>query len=298
MSDFLFRMVERAAGLSAATAPQPPRELHWPVAARPVVIARDFAPRHPPVSPKKSRVANSASALISNAEVKESLPQSNRSNTVARPGRKELATPAVPFLPGESPRPAALQGDHTILVSVQEVEQPATNSRVIVPVAHRLLPQPGREPGLPQNNGENVGPVSEAQALTDEIEQGPQTETFFTMEGAAKAEARPGASMLSNQERVGAVQSPVSALAEVPTTLTQPTMGSPMPRETVRAIAESTPGEEISEPPVEVRIGRVEIRFDSPVNPAPPPGPSRPKGFDEYAALRTYAVRPWSSSRR
>src|SRR5437764_4509942 len=33
MSDFLFRMVERAAGLSAATAPQPPRPFQWPSSA-------------------------------------------------------------------------------------------------------------------------------------------------------------------------------------------------------------------------------------------------------------------------
>src|SRR5205085_2419024 len=30
MSDFLFRMVERAAGLSGATSPQPPRPFQWP----------------------------------------------------------------------------------------------------------------------------------------------------------------------------------------------------------------------------------------------------------------------------
>src|SRR5205085_7717869 len=33
MSNFLFRMVERAAGLSAATSPQPPRPFQWPAPA-------------------------------------------------------------------------------------------------------------------------------------------------------------------------------------------------------------------------------------------------------------------------
>jgi hypothetical protein len=317
MNNFLFRMVERAVGLSAAITPQPPRELHWPVTERPVEVAHDFAPRHLPVSPKKSQVANSAAALISEADVKESFLQSNRSNTVARPGRKEIAAPALPFVPEESPWPAPLQSDHTNLVSVEAVDQQALHSRVIVPFAHRVLPQSGREPRLHQSNGENARPVSNAQAptgeidqeplvvrvseteaLPDDVDQGPLTETFFTMEGAAKAEARPGASMLSNLERVGAVRSPVSTLAEVRTTFNQPTMESPRPRETVRAIAESARGGETSEPPVEVRIGRVEIRFDSPMNPAPPPGPSRPTGFDKYTALRTYAVRPWPSRRR
>jgi hypothetical protein len=47
------------------------------------------------------------------------------------------------------------------------------------------------------------------------------------------------------------------------------------------------------EPPVEVKIGRVEVTFDSP----PPPAPIRPpisRGFDDYAALRRYSPQAWN----
>ena len=47
------------------------------------------------------------------------------------------------------------------------------------------------------------------------------------------------------------------------------------------------------EPPVEVKIGRVEVTFDSP----PQPTPIRPpvsRGFDDYAALRRYSPQAWN----
>jgi hypothetical protein len=299
MSDFLFRMVERAAGISAATTPQPPRELHWPVTERPGVVGHESG-RRPSVS--RGNVENplsknnflSAGALpeikesatpasfVSN-ELKEPFPTGNRSNTSAEPGRKRTATSAVPAAPGESVRLAAIQRDHTSLVQVEAAGQPAMPSIVVAPFAPNVRPPAGGDPGLPQVNGESIAAGSEGQAITGESDE---------------AAARSSTSIRSNQDRVGALQSSVSTLAEVRNIFTPSTIRPLMPRETVRAIPEPAQGGATPEPLVEVKIGRVEIRFDSPVNTAPPPGPAQPRGFDEYAALRTYAVRPWPASRR
>lgn len=47
------------------------------------------------------------------------------------------------------------------------------------------------------------------------------------------------------------------------------------------------------EPPVEVNIGRVEVTFDSPSQPAPV-RPIAPRGFDDYAPLRRYSPHAWN----
>jgi hypothetical protein len=49
------------------------------------------------------------------------------------------------------------------------------------------------------------------------------------------------------------------------------------------------------EPPVEVKIGRVEVHMEA----APAaPVPARPQGFAEYSALRRYQARPWDFRNR
>jgi hypothetical protein len=47
------------------------------------------------------------------------------------------------------------------------------------------------------------------------------------------------------------------------------------------------------EPIVEVSIGRVEVKLDSPASPAVPKAPVRPTGFAEFEALRRYAAGLW-----
>jgi hypothetical protein len=50
------------------------------------------------------------------------------------------------------------------------------------------------------------------------------------------------------------------------------------------------------EPPVQVRIGRVEVRAvpEKTNPPAPPNPPPRPSGFDEFYSLRNYMYSdPW-----
>jgi hypothetical protein len=53
-----------------------------------------------------------------------------------------------------------------------------------------------------------------------------------------------------------------------------------------------------TQPPVEVKIGSVEIVFDQPPVQAAQPAPVRPAGFAEFADLRRYAARPWPSRGR
>src|ERR1039457_4755286 len=53
---------------------------------------------------------------------------------------------------------------------------------------------------------------------------------------------------------------------------------------------------ETAEPSVDVRIGRVEVRFDPQPASAPVPQQTKPGGFTDYTALRRYVRHPWSRS--
>jgi len=66
---------------------------------------------------------------------------------------------------------------------------------------------------------------------------------------------------------------------------------TPLPRESKTHTAEVRTPKQSPEPPVEVKIGRVEIHFDAPATPAASPAPARPSGFSEYAELRRYVSR-------
>jgi len=66
---------------------------------------------------------------------------------------------------------------------------------------------------------------------------------------------------------------------------------TPLPRESRPQTAEVRTPKAASEPPVEVKIGRVEIHFDAPATPAASSAPVRPSGFSEYAELRRYVSR-------
>ena len=48
-----------------------------------------------------------------------------------------------------------------------------------------------------------------------------------------------------------------------------------------------------AEPPVEVKIGRVEVTFETPPQPAPAKR-AVPRGFDDYAPLRRYSPQVWN----
>jgi len=69
----------------------------------------------------------------------------------------------------------------------------------------------------------------------------------------------------------------------------------PMPDEAFGRASDAATGFRTTEPPhppVEVRIGRIDIEVTRPAPPPAAPAPrERPRGFDDYARLRSYLER-------
>jgi hypothetical protein len=88
------------------------------------------------------------------------------------------------------------------------------------------------------------------------------------------------------------VTQPISARSDFPVRLTPAVETAPPRSARFQSRAQESPA------PVEVKIGSIEIVFDQP--PAQPARPTtvRPEGFAEFADLRRYATRPWSSRSR
>jgi hypothetical protein len=85
---------------------------------------------------------------------------------------------------------------------------------------------------------------------------------------------------------------PVTVRQDIPPRLTP--AAQPAPPRTARGQSRM----QETQPPVEVKIGSVEIVFDQPPVRAAQPAPIRPAGFADFADLRRYAARPWSSRGR
>jgi hypothetical protein len=77
------------------------------------------------------------------------------------------------------------------------------------------------------------------------------------------------------------------SLAETPAPLPQ---RLPQPRPALAVAGQQ-------EPPVEVKIGRIEVHMAAEAASAAPV-PTRPQGFAEYSALRRYQARPWDFRNR
>lgn len=299
MSDYLFRMVQRAAGTSVASAPRPPREVHWPLGWE---THDSFTPTLPF---RKTRTPQTARDTTSDSfgEKVPSVP----------PIAPILVSPAPPIMPVITPaaeaRPKNDRADEVIRdpATVESLSSPPPPYEVI---AHSASPTQVDENQAPVSRETGPGLISRSQRVA------PEART-----DAGRREAiRDAAIRGTNHDLI-----PPQRITETPKTSPRPETFPvpdihanvqvlspdrvPAPTAAAKTIAVVQPGErprdtsawgarETSEPSVEVKIGRVEVRFDTPAPPAAPTRPARPSGFAEFDALRRYVTQPWASGNR
>jgi hypothetical protein len=215
MSDFLFRMVERAAGVATATTPQPPRTFQW---MAPTITLPSHSPAASAWETQSSSTATES--LPAPSPLRQSAAKFNRVTVEDRRTRRNVDFQA-------SPQPSVPP-----LAVKAEVTESALSK-----------PQPlARRPD---------GPITtDHEAAHFPLEEPAQKTSIHTVHSA-----------------------------------------TPLPRESRPQTAQVRTPKPVSEPPVEVKIGRVEIHFDAPATPAASPAPARPSGFSEYAELRRYVSR-------
>jgi len=252
MSDFLFRMIERATGVATSTTPQPPRTFQW------MAPAITLPSPYPAASAWETQASSS---VIESVPAPSALRQSAaKFNRVTVEDRRN--------------------------VDVQSSPQPS------VPVAS----------SFPENTVSEISQPLIQPSFTVQSESQRAVKADVTKETASHLQNR----LAENTKQIGhKVNTPQRQHRDLPVEAThlpleepaqktsihtlQP--ATPLPRESKTHTAEVRTPKQSSEPPVEVKIGRVEIHFDAPTTPAASPAPARPSGFSEYAELRRYVSR-------
>ncbi len=244
MSDYLFRMVERAAGMTAASAPQPPREFHWPA---PGLLSPVASLLNPGIPQPRNRDGESTMPFIAPRDAETSHENGGVDTAVGGPASLESLTPR----PHES---VSREATGQLLIP---------RSQSVTPAVRKEISNSNRDPMTAARSTMEAQPLS-----APDMEWNSQV-----LPALPAAETSMIAVVRPNQ--------PLRTRRDMP------------PRQTA-----TTAAREIAEPTVEVKIGRVEVRFDTPAKPAVPAQPSRPIGFAEFTALRRYATQPWSSGNR
>ena len=244
MSDFLFRMVERAAGVATATTPQPPRTFQW---MAPTITL----PSHPPAASAWETQASPSAieSLPAPSPLRQSAAKFNRVTVEDRRTRRNVDFQASPQ--PSVPAASSFPPENTVSETSQPLIQP---SLAVQSEPHRAVKAEVTESALskPQPFARRPdGPITtDHEAAHFPLEEPAQKTSIHTVQSA-----------------------------------------TPLPRESRPQTAEVRTPKPASEPPVEVKIGRVEIHFDAPATPAASPAPVRPSGFSEYAELRRYVSR-------
>jgi hypothetical protein len=258
MSDFLFRMVERAAGLATATTPQPPRTFQWmaPAATLPshFPAASAWETQAPPLpsakfNPATLDDARNRRSVDVQSSLQPSVPETS-SFLLANAG--DISQPLIPPSPGRQSTPR------------RDVKAEATKEAA-----------PRFQNHLPENT-EQTGHKINVSHLPPEAAAKRQP--------LAKHPDRP---IIADHE---AAHFPLEEPARK-TSIHTAQPATPLPRESKPHAGDVRMPKPSSEPPVEVKIGRVEIHFDAPPTPVASAAPVRPGGFSEYAELRRYASR-------
>lgn len=234
MSDFLFRMVERAAGVATAATPQLPRTFPW------MAPAETLFPHSPATSAWETQASPAPLPLGQPAA------KFNRVTVEDRRDRRKADVQA-------SPQPSAPAA------SSFEPENAASETS-----------QPLIQPSLAVQSKPHRDVKAEA-----------------TKEAAPRFQTR----LPENTEQTGHKVNASCLPVEAAPSKRQPLASRSVPRESRAQAADMRTPNPGLEPPVEVKIGRVEIHFDAPAAPVPSPAPARPSGFSEYAELRRYTLR-------
>lgn len=285
MSDYLFRMVERAAGRAAASAPQPPRESHWPVAME---APESFTV---PIRPHARNQAKN-----STLEIPLFPPELHRSFSPSPPATPRTSRPDG-ITQGKNFAPDVVLGESAPVESVTRVP-------TVLADEHRPLVSREDEPLVSSGNPSLPSEIATQSANRTEEIRGTEIQN---------SSRDP---MISVPQIAETAEDSVRFNSSAPQVQFLHPTQTPLPAASARVPADARPSEAFtlgrgesprlpaarnarqqSEPGVEVKIGRVEVRFDA-LAPAAPARPSRPSGFAEFAALRRYETQPWPSGNR
>jgi hypothetical protein len=292
VTDFLSRMVQRAAGLPAqASAPVPPSSFQWP-------LALDAAGLHPQRGLVQSHVNRrivTPSAPTPDADVAQ-RPTVNMADLPA----PEVAD-VRPDVPAD--RPSAISPAASPYASPTEahVFNPSHEPTMVtrsIPVGIEPLQGPQaadhHEAALVYSE-----PTARAHPLTTAAAHARTARPATPAGQTADVRAWPTLSVPPSIEHVNSeLNEPTDQSMPEPVRSYTGTQPIPPPRHTPRRSARGAASQEAASPPVEVKIGSVEIVFDQPAVQTAQSPPTRPTGFADFADLRRYASRPWASNRR
>lgn len=268
MSDFLFRMVERAAGVATATAPQPPRTFQW---MAPSVTLPSPYPAAPAWETQTSTSA--IESLPAPSPLRQPVAKFNRATVEDSRTRRNVDVQANPQLS------VSAESSFPPENSAREISQPLIQPSLTV------QSEPHR--GVKAEATKEIASRSQNR-LSENTEQTGQHRGLPVEATPLKPFARrTDGPVIADHE---AAHFPLEEPAQKTSIHTlQP--ATPLPRENKTQTADVKTPKQTSEPPVEVKIGRVEIHFDAPATPAASPTPARSGGFSEYAELRRYVSR-------
>jgi hypothetical protein len=255
MSDFLFRMVERAAGFATAATPQPPRTFQWMAPAA-------MLPSHYP-----STSAWGTQSLPAPSPLQVTVEDRRNADIQAR---QQPSVPAASSFPLEN----AVSETSQPLIQPSLAVQSTPHRDVKAETAKEAAPR--FQNRLPENTEQTEHKVNVSHLP---VEAAPSKR-----QPLAKHPDRP---IIADHE---AAHFPLKEPAHK-TSIHTAQPATPLPRESRTQTADMRAQKPASEPPVEVKIGRVEIHFDAPPTPVASAAPARPGGFSEYAELRRYASR-------
>jgi hypothetical protein len=292
VTDFLFRMVQKAAGWSsAAAAPQPPSQFHWPgPAMRPTLrgASSDASPRIGRSSFGLTPRVDSAEAtglkLDSDAMTRSDQPRADSFRTIETP-----ASPSVPAADeGTGSSVVFNPSDEITLVRSQPPGglEPLTTAR----------PSESRR-SAPAHRKNTAGAESQPFAIDFDHALASRTTNWPSEAADFSAQAQP---VLPSwiEHAVPAMYETSEAMLPLPVRADSPAGPVPAAKQVPPRIARGQSRPQEPQPAVEVKIGSVEIVFDQPPVQAAQPAPVRPTGFAEFADLRRYVARPWPSRSR
>lgn len=277
MSDFLFRMIERASGRSSVHVPQPPLQYQWPALLdRPAPVPVAGSPAVPVLKPEPvmslplatlHSFGNSVDVLDPPIAPQSLKPQSpgELMNTELTPDAKRRSHFAHTAIMKTSP--TARLGEH---LPIQSAEVASIDFSEATRPSLPMQPEPESKTQVHYREAEDRASLPEPNAMI--AEQRPASSARLV-----------AASLAIQQEHGPAQSSPAPTLA-------QPARSN----NALRSISHAP--QETADPVVEVNIARVEVRLDAPKQPAPQPV-SRPRGFAEYESLRRYITSPWARRR-
>lgn len=292
-------MVQRAAGWSSApSTPQLPAQFHWPATA-------DTSATPPARSPLRSAPSDASPRLggrsfglrsgIDSAEASALKLDSDSDTTSNHPPEDSLRT----IQPAASASiPAAGEGVETAIVRnpgnevISAESRPPTGLEALTlsrpvestsPAPIRLGNSEASEPKPAAVNFDDALPFLEA-PHSPEIVAGPTPEHLvrpLSIDRAADA-------MNETLNEPSNATQLISARSDFPVRLPPAVEMAPPRSARFQSRAQESP------PPVEVKIGSIEIVFDQPAAQPARHSTVRPEGFAEFADLRRYATRPWS----